>query len=196
LPLSAQTRAPILPPSSAEEAARRNTPVASASATADSSDRWYVRYADAHGKPTVSRWTTAQVVQAMKSDKLDISARIARDPKDPFLPFAQFPEFSAESHKLATRTKSKSKEKSLANQYAKIEKQYRRRKWWRILANFRDGTIGFVNLILYLVIVAAIIVAAIWGGLWLYQNKLQPMLRKPGNAPATQTVSPSETPEN
>jgi serine/threonine-protein kinase len=165
---SAPTRAPILPPTSAEDAARTR-PVAGG----DSTERWYVRHTDVYGKPMVSRWTTEQVVQAMKSDRLDSSARIARDPKDPFLPFAQFPEFAAESHKLATRTKTKSKEKSLANQYARIEKQYRRRKWWRVLAKFRDGTLGLVGLVLYLAIVASIVIGAIIGGIWLWNNHLK-----------------------
>jgi hypothetical protein len=158
------------------------------------SERWYVRHTDGHGKPTVSRWTTAQVLQAMKSDRLDAGARIARDTKDPFLPFAQYPEFAAESHKLATRTKSKAKEHSLAGQYAKIEKQYRRQKWWRILANFRDGTVGLLNLVVYLIVVAAIIVGAIWGGIWLYQNQLRPMLQNRTRPAAAAPESPEAPP--
>jgi serine/threonine-protein kinase len=169
---SAPTKAPILPPTSAEDAERKGA------AGLDMNEKWYVRHSDAHGKPTVSHWTTAQVLQAMKSDRLDASARIARDPKQPFVPFAQFPQFAAESHKLATRTKTKSKDHQLKNQYAKIEKQYRRRHIWRFLASLRDGTIGFVNLILYLTIVVAIIGGAVFGGIWLWQNHLQQMLNR------------------
>ncbi|MFO1094879.1 MAG: serine/threonine-protein kinase [Planctomycetaceae bacterium] len=168
-----QTRAPVLPPPT-EERSRKST----APGGDEEADRWFVRHADAHGRTTVSRWSTQQVLAAMKSDRLDATARIARDPKDPFVPFAQFPEFAAESHKLATRTKSKSKEKTLAGQYAKIEKQYRRQKWWRLLARFRDGTMGLVGLILYLAIVACIVIGAIWGGIWLYREHLQKMLFK------------------
>ena len=164
----APTRAPIVPPTSGEDANRTRT-----AAAFDMTERWYVRHTDARGKPVVSRWTTEQVRQAMKTDALDASARIARNPKEPFLPFAQYPEFAAESHKLATRTKSKSKRKSLESHYAKLEKQYRRQKWWRMLAKFRDGTMGLVGLILYLTIVVAIVGAAVFGGIWLWQNHLK-----------------------
>lgn len=169
---SAPTRAPILPPSSADDAARKPR----TAAAAEDDDRWFVKHTDHHGRPTVSRWTTQQVLAAMKSDKLDASTRIARDSKDPFLPFAQFPEFAAESHKLATRSKMKSKEQSLAGQYAKIERQYRRQKWWRVLAKLRDGTMGLVGLILYLAVVACIVIGAIWGGIWLWQTHLKQLL--------------------
>ena len=168
---NAPTRAPVVPPTSAEDAARTRT-----ASGFDMNARWYVRYKDARGKPVVSRWTTVQVLQAMKSDALDASARIARDPKDPFLPFAQYPEFAAESHKLATRTKTKSRSRSLAKQYATLEKQYKRRKWWRILGKFKDGTLGLVGLILYLAVVLAIIAGALYGGYWLYQNHLSKLV--------------------
>ncbi|MBL8848751.1 MAG: protein kinase [Planctomycetaceae bacterium] len=180
-------RTPVLPPSSSEDAERR------ASAGLDMSERWYVRHTDAHGKPTVSRWTTAQVLQAMKSDRLDASARVTRDNKEPFLPFAQYPEFAAESHKLATRTKTKNKEQSLAGQYAKLEKQYRRQKWWRMLGKLRDGTMGIVGLILYLAIVAVIVIGAIWGGIWVYQNKLAPMLQNRQAAAPAAADTPSDS---
>ncbi len=160
-----QTTAPRTPavlPSSAEVAARKSAP------QLDMTERWYVKHADAHGRPTVSKWTTAQVLTAMKSNKLDAEARVTRDPQEPFLPFAQFPEFAAEAHKLITRSKVKSKEKSLANQYAKLEKQYRRQKWWRLLSRFKDGTLGFVGLIVYLAVVAAIIGGTIYGGILLW----------------------------
>lgn len=151
-----------IPPSSAEDAERKS------SRGLNMDDRWYVKHADSNGRPTVSKWTTSQVLKAMKSNQLDAEARITRDPQQPFLPFAQFPEFSGEAHKLITRTKVKSKEASLANQYAKLEKQYRRQKWWRLLSRFKDGTLGLVGLLLYLAIVAAIIGGVIYGGILLW----------------------------
>lgn len=152
----------VTPPTSAEDAVRHSH------ATFDMDATWYVKHADAHGKPTVSKWSTAQVLTAMKSNRLDASARVTRDPQQPFLPFAQFPEFAREAHKLITRKKVKSKEMSLASQYEQIEKQYRRQKWWRLLARFRDGTLGIVGLILYLAVVAGIIAGAIYGAILLW----------------------------
>ena len=164
-PASAANDAPkiaVFPPTSAEDAERRS------SRDRNTDERWYVKHADANGRPTVSKWTTSQVLKAMKSNQLDAEARVTRDPQQPFLPFAQFPEFSGEAHKLITRTKVKSKEASLANQYAKLEKQYRRQKWWRLLSRFKDGTLGIVGLILYLAVVAAIIGGVIYGGILLW----------------------------
>lgn len=157
--------APVIPATSAQDADRQNRKTAGF----DMQAKWYVKHTDAHGKPAVSRWTTAQVLTAMKSNNLDATARVTRDPQEPFLPFAQVPEFAAEANKLVTRTKVKAKEQSLASQYEKLEKQYRRQKWWRLLARFKDGTLGMVGLILYLAVVAAIIAGAIYGGYLLWQ---------------------------
>jgi serine/threonine-protein kinase len=157
--------APAIPPTSAHDAARQNQKTAGF----DMQAKWYVKHTDAHGKPAVSRWTTAQVLTAMKSNHLDATARVTRDSQEPFLPFAQVPEFASEAQKLVTRTKVKAKEQSLASQYEKLEKQYRRQKWWRLLARFRDGTLGMFGLILYLAVVVAIIAGALYGGYMLFQ---------------------------
>lgn len=109
--------------------------------------------------------STAQVRKAVKADMLDISVRIARDAKGPFITLAQVPEFETEAHQLVTRTKVNARNQSLADTYAKLEKQYRRQKWWRLLARWRDGTLGIVGLIVYLVVVAAVIGGAVWGGI-------------------------------
>jgi hypothetical protein len=82
---------------------------------------------------------------------------------------AQAPEFESEAHQLVTRTKARAREQNLADTYAKLEKQYRRQKWWRLLARWRDGTLGLVGLIVYLAVVAAVLGGLIWGGIYLWQ---------------------------
>jgi hypothetical protein len=79
------------------------------------------------------------------------------------------PEFESEAHQLVTRTKVKARDHSLAETYAKLEKQYKRQKWWRLLARWRDGTLGLVGLLIYLAVVAAVIGGLIWGGIYLWQ---------------------------
>jgi eukaryotic-like serine/threonine-protein kinase len=102
----------------------------------------------------------------MKSDRLDMKAQAAVSVKAPFLPLAQIPVFADESRKLVTRQTSKARNAGLAAQFAQIDKQYRRQKWWRLLARFRDGTLGIVGLILYLGAIAAVIGVLIY----LYMN--------------------------
>jgi hypothetical protein len=79
------------------------------------------------------------------------------------------PEFESEAHQLVTRTKARAREQNLADTYARLEKQYKRQKWWRLLARWRDGTLGLVGLIVYLAVVAAVIGGLIWGGIQLWQ---------------------------
>ncbi|MEZ6051022.1 MAG: hypothetical protein R3C02_06465 [Planctomycetaceae bacterium] len=45
----------------------------------------------------------------------------------------------------------------MANAYAKIEKQYNRQKWWRLIGRFRDGTLGIVGLIVWLVVALTVV---------------------------------------
>jgi len=62
-----------------------------------------------------------------------------------------------DGHAFMTRQTTKAKNAGLAAQFAQIDKQYRRQKWWRLLARFRDGTLGIVGLSLYLGAIAAVI---------------------------------------
>jgi serine/threonine-protein kinase len=162
---SAPTRAPIVPPTSAEDAKRSKSAIDAVGAEIT----WFVKHADPNGRTRISRMTTSQVRKGVKADMFDVSVRIARDAKGPFVTLAQVPEFEPEAHQLVTRTKAKAREQNLADTYAKLEKQYRRQKWWRLLARWRDGTLGLVGLIVYLAVVAAVLGGLIWGGIYLWQ---------------------------
>jgi serine/threonine-protein kinase len=146
------------PATSAEDAARTREAV--------SDGVWYVKHDDGAGQSKVTKMTTAQILQLMKADRLDIKAQAAVSAKATFLPLAQIPVFAEESRKLVGRQTARAKNKSLAAQFAQIDKQYKRQKWWRLLARFRDGTLGVVGLIVYL----AVIVAAIAGLIYLYRT--------------------------
>jgi serine/threonine-protein kinase len=122
---------------------------------------WFVRHTGSDGQPKISKMSTAQVIQMMKSDRLDMKTQAAISAKGPFLPLAQIPVFQDESKKLVTRQSVKSRDISLAAEYAKIDRQVKRQKWWRLLARFRDGTLGLVGLILYLALVAGVIVGGV-----------------------------------
>ncbi len=118
---------------------------------------WFVKHDDGSGQTKVTKMTTAQVLQLMKADRLDLKAQAAVSAKAPFLPLAQIPAFADESRKLVTRQTTKARNTGLAAQFARIDKQYKRQKWWRLLAGFRDGTLGMVGLILYLAAIAAVL---------------------------------------
>jgi hypothetical protein len=161
---SAPTRAPVVAPSSAEDAKRSKSVMDAVGPEIT----WFVKHADPNGRTRISRMTTAQVRKGVKADMFDVSVRVARDVKGPFVTLAQVPDFESEAHQLVTRTKAKAREQNLADTYARLEKQYKRQKWWRLLARWRDGTLGLVGLIVYLAIVAAVIGGLVWGGIHLW----------------------------
>jgi serine/threonine-protein kinase len=136
-------------PSSARSAATPKEP---------SEDMWYVKFSDSAGKVKVSKMTTAQILQGLRSDLLTMQTRISRNAKEDFRPVAQVAVFETEAKKSLTRVRADKHQANMAKAYAKIERQYNRQKWWRLLARFRDGTLGFAGLILWLVLVAAAVI--------------------------------------
>jgi serine/threonine-protein kinase len=163
---TAPSPAPVVPRTSAEDAAARKRPVYE-----ESPGLWYVRHTDSSGHIKVSQMNTGQVLAAIKNDVLDHKAQATRNPKGPFLPLAQIREFEGEAQRLLTRAKIKAKEHNLAEQYAKIEKQYKRQKWWRLLARWREGTLGLIGFILYMAVVIAVLATAVFG-VWYAWEKL------------------------
>jgi eukaryotic-like serine/threonine-protein kinase len=172
--------APIVPPgrprsassqrTSAERSAQRRTThdqtaqrQSGAHTAAGSSPDWYVRHTDKSGKTKVSKMSTNQVLQGMRSEQLDLKTRVSRDPKNGFVPLAQFPVFEDEANRMVARTQASQRQRDLSDAYKKIEKQYDRQKWWRLLSRFKDGTMGFVGLILWLLLVAAAGALGIYG---------------------------------
>ncbi|MCA9025965.1 MAG: serine/threonine protein kinase [Planctomycetaceae bacterium] len=152
------------PPASPRQ--QRSNPTASRKQTAASSPRqsqaptgdlWYVKYEDSTGRIRTSKMTREQILQALKSDKLTLKTRVARSSKEEFVPVGQIPVFEAEANKAVTRIAASRRETNMANAYAKIEKQYNRQKWWRLIGRFRDGTLGIVGLIVWLVVALTVV---------------------------------------
>ncbi|MBX3441537.1 MAG: serine/threonine protein kinase [Planctomyces sp.] len=157
----AATRAARLPPAPAASGKAAPAPAQGKPAAETGQGEWFVRHADSDGKTKVSKLSTAQVLQLMRSDRFDMKTQAAVSAKAPFLPLAQIPAFKDESQKLVTRQKMKARDHSLAAEFAKIDKQVQRQKWWRLLSRFRDGTLGLVGLVLWLSLIAAAIVGGI-----------------------------------
>ncbi len=142
-------------PSSAQDAASQQQ-------ANDPRKEWFVKSPDASGKLKMAKLTTVQILAGLKSDKLNPKTQVAISTKGPFLPLAQVPVFEDEVRKMLTRAKASARDMGLAAAYEQIEKQYNRQKWWRLLARFREGTLGIVGLILYLAAIAAIIAGLVW----------------------------------
>ncbi|MFG0333206.1 MAG: serine/threonine protein kinase [Maioricimonas sp. JB049] len=130
--------------------------------TAGAADMWYVRYTSSSGKIKVGKMSTPQVLTAMKTDKLDPKTRVAAKSSGPFLPLAQVPVFEDEAGRMLTLSKVRQRDRNLAAEYQKIDRQYQRQKWWRLLSRWRDSTLGLVGLIIYLAVIAAVVAAAVW----------------------------------
>lgn len=157
-------------PSSRKEASRKGATDSPRPRNSDAAeDVWYVQYADQTGKVRISKMTRAQILQGLKSDLLDLKTRVSRTGKSDFRRVAQVPVFEGEAKRAATRAQANRRQTNLANAYAKIERQYNRQKWWRLLARFRDGTLGLVGLIVWLAIVLIAIVALGLGVMYGYQ---------------------------
>ena len=137
-------------------ASTQATPMDAGKTMTGSEGSWYVKHVDATGKPNISKMTTPQVLQGVRSDRFNERTQVASSAKGPFLPLTQVPAFDDDTRKMLVRQQSANKSRSLADEYKKIEKQYDRQKWWNLLTRFRDGTLGILGLILYLGAIAAV----------------------------------------
>ncbi len=117
---------------------------------------WYVRFANSEGKITVAKMTSAQVKQAIRSGIVDLRARASLTSNGEFLPLAQYAEFEAAMKGLAVKTKADHRSHSLAAEFQKLDRQHGRRKYWRMLHNFIQSTMGAFSLIIYLAVLAGI----------------------------------------
>ena len=153
-------------------ASTQATPMDAGKTMTGSEGSWYVKHVDATGKPNISKMTTPQVLQSVRSDRFNERTQVASSAKGPFLPLTQVPAFDDDTRKMLVRQQSASKSRSLADEYKKIEKQYDRQKWWNLLTRFRDGTLGILGLILYLGAIAAVIF-----GVWYMWPTIMDMIK-------------------
>lgn len=121
-----------------------------------SDGNWFVKQVTEGGKTQVGKMTTAQILTAMKTDKLNGRAQVSQSAKGTFLPLAQVPVFEAEAKKMITRQQSQARDTSLAKEYEKLAKQYERRKWWDLLRRMTNNTLGIVGLLIWLGVIAVV----------------------------------------
>lgn len=117
---------------------------------------WYLRYPDATGRLKMSKLPTEKVLEAIRNDVLTPKAQASPKSKGPYLPLVQIPVFEDEANKMITRQRAKARNDDLASEYDKLARQYERRKWWQYFRRLLDGTLGFVGLLIWLAVIAAV----------------------------------------
>ncbi|MEX0728202.1 MAG: serine/threonine-protein kinase [Planctomycetaceae bacterium] len=121
-----------------------------------STQLWYVRYTNTEGRVAVAKMTSAQIKQSIRSGMIDLRARASLTSNGDFLPLAQYAEFETAMRGLAAKTKAEARSHNLAEEYKKLDRQHGRRKYWRMLQNFIQNTLGAFSLVLYLAVIAGI----------------------------------------
>lgn len=155
------------PTAAKRRSSREDAKAVEAASGTGMSKQWFVRLPTPEGRLKLAKATTAQLVARIKAGKLDVAkVTIANSQNGPFLTLAQVPVFGEYLEKQATVKRAEAKSKGLAEEFAKIDKAYGRRKWWNLIAKYRDGTVGLLSLIVWLGIVAAVI----WGIFYVIQT--------------------------
>ena len=118
---------------------------------------YYVQFKAGKGKTQLKKMSTPQILHGIKAGLLNPLAKAKTSTKDEFIPLAQFPEFSSALEKSVVKKKAEARAHSMADTYAKIDRQERRRVRWRWLRNRVRGFFGYVGLVIYLAVIAAVI---------------------------------------
>lgn len=191
----ASSPAPAAKKSPATSPKRSQAQSSSGSAsTSDSSAKWFVKHEGSEGKIQIGKMTVPQILQAMKGDKLNLKTQVAMNAKGPFLPLSQVPVFEDEARRMVTRQTANAKNTSLANEYEKLAKQYERRKWWQSLRRLVDGTLGFVGLLIWLAVIAAVCGALYFVIPMLFDKVADGIGLEDPNAPPPAVAPENETP--
>ena len=120
-----------------------------ATSSGDGAKLWYLQVTKPDGTVRKIKAPHGEVLAKLRAKKLDPAVtKIASKPKGPYLTLAQVPAFAGELEKRA-RSK-RTEKKGLNNEFAKLNKQYGRRKFWRFVNKIKDGTLGLLGLLLYL----------------------------------------------
>ncbi|MCG6154321.1 serine/threonine-protein kinase [Rubinisphaera margarita] len=139
------------PRSSREEAVEQKRAEASSKR-----DVWLVRYKDRTGKLQVQKMAADQIHRGLATQLLDETAQLSRAKNVPFAPIGSVKEFRDQVGELLLKKKDRSKKQEIKSIYEKIDRQHKRRKWWRVLENIKEGTFGWISLVVWLALVGGI----------------------------------------
>ena len=141
--------------SSAEDAARTRALQAS-----KKEQVWFVRYLNAKGRTVISKMKTSQVKRGLQTELLDPKSEAKKSEAAEFLALGCYEEFEDIVSKRLARAETQARSLYMADMYRKVDKADRFKKRWGWLGRLTQGTLGVFELVIYLVIIAAVIFAA------------------------------------
>jgi hypothetical protein len=164
----------------------------SSSDGANAEQTWYLKHTNAQGKHIVSKLTTSKVQMLLKAGGVDLKATACKSATGQFMPLAAYREFeSIVQARLVKQSAEKSGNK-FSKVYADIDKADRRRKRWRWLGRWTENTVGFVGLIMYLAVIAAVIYGAYFGYTRYGKPLIDSYFKKPQPAAGTGNPAPDQ----
>jgi len=140
-----------LPKTSREEAAEQKRAAARAQR-----DTWIVRFKDRTGKIQVQKMKADQIHRGLATQLLDETAQLSRGKNAPAVPIGSVKEFRDQVSELLLKKKDRNKKQEIKSIYEKIDRQHKRRKWWRVLENIKEGTVGWISLVIWLALVGGV----------------------------------------
>jgi serine/threonine protein kinase len=158
---------------------------------------WFIQFKTAEGKDTIARWTTPQILQALRTGTIDAKAKLKQQASDSFLPIAQFREFEQAVQGLLIKQKADKKAGDMKALYAQIDHQEKWRKTTRKIQAIFSGALGFISLIVYLALIGGVLAGAYFGWQY-YSGKIASSVGLTGDKPAgakSTTVPGSEQPK-
>ncbi len=144
---------------------------------------WFIQFKTAEGKDTIARWTTPQILQALRTGTIDAKAKLKQQANDTFAPIAQFREFEQAVQGLLIKQKADKKAGDMKALYAQIDNQEKWRKTTRKIQAIFSGALGFVSLIVYLALIGAVLAGAYFGWQY-YSGKIADSVGLTGDKPA------------
>ncbi len=140
-----------VPKTSREEAAEQKRAAARAQR-----DTWIVRFKDRTGKLQTQKMKADQIHRGLATQLLDETAQLSRGKDAPSVPIGSVKEFRDQVGELLLKKKDRNKKQEIKSIYEKIDRQHKRRKWWRVLENIKEGTFGWISLVIWLALVSGV----------------------------------------
>ncbi|MHC4877962.1 MAG: serine/threonine protein kinase [Planctomycetota bacterium] len=126
-------------------------------------ETWLVRYKDRNSNVQIKAMTTRQIQQGILSQVLGPKTQAKnKNLGGGFLPLAAYAEFEDLVNKGLQKASENARADSMKDMYAKIDREDRRRRRWRWLKNLTENVLGGFSLVVYLVVVAVVLGAAVW----------------------------------
>jgi len=115
---------------------------------------WKVQFVDRAGKEQIKRMGTDQIHRGLATRLLNEKTLVGKRDGVPLVPIGSVPDFKQQVEEILLEKAEGKRQDEMKSIYNKLDRQYSRRKWWRLLGNLKDGTLGWVSLAIWLALVA------------------------------------------